>query len=41
MKEFATKMEKLLGMKILILSGHLDTKGTVSLSAYVHISPSC
>jgi hypothetical protein len=34
-KEFASRMERQLGMKVLVLSGHLDIKGSTSVSLYV------
>jgi hypothetical protein len=37
-KDFTSNMERQLGMKVMVLSGHLDTNGTVSLAAYVHQS---
>jgi len=34
-KEFATKMRRELGMKVLVLTAHIDTKEVISYSAYV------
>jgi len=34
-KDFASNMERQLGMKIVVLSGHLDMNRTVSLAVWV------